>query len=411
MTAASANQASPLVHAIGGSLGSALALLLFYPLERARIELQSQASRQSKQQAHQLDDIANEKRLLESSVQVEVDLNGTSPSSEDLGVDAVSASSSWSPVHGEASRTPDMTTSIEEISPSWDMESSSTANSKEEPNDQIIAPAPVEQSSHLSLMKCLMQLHARGALYQGVTPVITTIFASQFVFFFIHAYIKNIMQQMPFFRGSGSNRPSASSKAILSLASSCVAGIGNVLMTNPLWVANISIITGEAKTGSLLKELLNIFRAKGLKHLWSGTGASILLVSNPVIQFFSYEQLKQARFSYLGHNMDTTERFVLPPLEAFVAGAMAKTIATVMTYPLQLTQTVLRLDNSAYSGIMDCLIKLYRRAGYKEWYTGMRAKLLQTVLTAAFTFLTYEQILGTVQLALVRSAGIPQTSL
>ena len=34
----------PLGHAIGGALGSALALLLFYPLERARIEMQADAA-------------------------------------------------------------------------------------------------------------------------------------------------------------------------------------------------------------------------------------------------------------------------------------------------------------------------------------------------------------------------------
>ena len=45
-TAASttAQSSAPIVHAIGGSIGSALALLLFYPIERARIEIQSQAS-------------------------------------------------------------------------------------------------------------------------------------------------------------------------------------------------------------------------------------------------------------------------------------------------------------------------------------------------------------------------------
>lgn len=97
-------------------------------------------------------------------------------------------------------------------------------------------------------------------------------------------------------------------------------------------------------------------------------------------------------------------------MEAFVVGAIAKTIATVVTYPLQLTQTVLRLENNGYKGITDCLIQLYRRAGYKEWYTGMRAKLLQTVLTAAFTFLTYEQILGAVQSAFLQTTGLSTVS-
>jgi hypothetical protein len=38
------NEATPIVHALGGSVGSALALLLFYPLERARTEMQSKAA-------------------------------------------------------------------------------------------------------------------------------------------------------------------------------------------------------------------------------------------------------------------------------------------------------------------------------------------------------------------------------
>jgi len=254
-----------------------------------------------------------------------------------------------------------------------------------------------------------MDLHSRGTLYQGVTPVMTTIFASQFVFFFLHAYIKGLLQKSSFFRGP--KKGWATSDAILSLISSCIAGIGNVLLTNPLWVANMAIVTGEAKSSSLIREVMCILRAKGYGHLWNGTAASILLVSNPVIQFFTYEQLKMSRLAYGMRDPTamgaTTTRTTLPPLEAFVAGAISKTIATVATYPLQLTQTILRLENHGYHGIVDCLIKLYRRAGYQEWYTGIKAKLLQTVLNASFTFLTYEQIVRAVQLALVRSTGLP----
>merc|ERR1711862_144138 len=104
-----------------------------------------------------------------------------------------------------------------------------------------------------------------------------------------------------------------------------------------------------------------------------------------------------------------------------------------MTYPLQLTQTILRIQeniniydddydknessgsesigttttpkrfaekssssSSPYQGTLDCLISLYRKNGLQGWFAGMRAKLLQTVMTAAFTFLTYEQILRSV---------------
>jgi len=124
------------------------------------------------------------------------------------------------------------------------------------------------------------------------------------------------------------------------------------------------------------------------------------LVSNPVIQFFCYEQFKKARLSK--HSQDGNS---LSPAEAFLTGALAKGIATVTTYPLQLTQSVLRLQRTSEDcqestkGTWDCLVRIYKRDGLEGLFSGMRAKLLQTVLTAAFTFLTYEQILRAVYAA------------
>ena len=39
--------------------------------------------------------------------------------------------------------------------------------------------------------------------------------------------------------------------------------------------------------------LYNISKYEGVKTLWSGTSASLLLVSNPAIQFMVYEALKR----------------------------------------------------------------------------------------------------------------------
>ena len=80
-------------------------------------------------------------------------------------------------------------------------------------------------------------------------------------------------------------------------------------------------------------------KERGLKHMWNGTPASLLLVSNPIIQFFCYEQLK---LLILGHRAAVTAQkkqgasafavasSVLPPLEAFVVGALAKAARPMM---------------------------------------------------------------------------------
>ena len=264
---------------------------------------------------------------------------------------------------------------------------------------------------------------------------------SQFIFFFLHAYAKQWLLRV-------SPTSTKSSSPWLSLLSSCLAGVGNVLLTNPLWVTNMAIISGSTETQNLFPELLRLWKTRGPAQLWKGTDASLLLVSNPIIQFVCYEQFKRIRLASKArhqsrNNTKTATATKITPAtasatvtlgaaEAFVIAALAKAIATVSTYPLQLTQTLLRLssnNNSSnrisssssssddtsdsnekeedtlqgqqqqYKGTMDCLIQLYKRndAGCAAWFTGMRAKLLQTVLTAAFTFLTYEQILGVVQ--------------
>ena len=49
-----------------------------------------------------------------------------------------------------------------------------------------------------------------------------------------------------------------------------------------------------------------------------------------------------------------------------------------------------------FSGTFNCMMQLYRQGGIKALYAGMDAKLVQTVLTSALTFLTYEQIVSLV---------------
>jgi adenine nucleotide transporter 17 len=311
--------------------------------------------------------------------------------------------------------------------PSSIIGSDGTAKSTKSKNSRSNNPA----NDQNSIIRCILELASRGDLYKGVAPIITTTFISQFIFFFMNAYIKRFI-----FHGSlGTTNKlfsSASSKAILSLTTSCLAGIGNVLLTNPLWVTNMAIVNRKTETQNLVRELIGLIRARGWKHLWDGTGASILLVSNPIIQFFCYEQFKQLRLDHLVQKSKlqptnlmggAAPKVELRVVETFLLAALAKAIATVLTYPLQLTQTLLRLGDGVddedhcdasqsaaivtkkqqlqkhprYKGSYDCLYQLYRTKGITSWFTGMRAKMIQTVLTAAFTFLTYEQVLSAVQ--------------
>lgn len=79
-----------------------------------------------------------------------------------------------------------------------------------------------------------------------------------------------------------------------------------------------------------------IISEEGVLSLWNGTAPSLMLVCNPTIQFVMYEALKRRFVRMLG----TQE---LGSLTLFLIGAVAKAVATVVTYPVQVLQSRLRV--------------------------------------------------------------------
>lgn len=147
--------------------------------------------------------------------------------------------------------------------------------------------------------------------------------------------------------------------------------------------------------------LVKVYQEEGLSALWSGSTASLLLVSNPTLQFVAYDKLK------LFLNKKEKE---FTSLEHFVLGALAKAFATLVTYPIQVAQSVMRTkggkgkhgavvdekksteEEVKYKNTLDCLIKLFQKEGIFGWFKGLDVKMIQTVLTAAFHFVAYEKI-------------------
>jgi len=127
-------------------------------------------------------------------------------------------------------------------------------------------------------------------------------------------------------------------------------------------------------------------RTEGAEGLWSGVGASLLLVTNPALQFMAYELIKRAMVPSGGSPSS---------LLVFLAGAAAKAFASTATYPLQLGQARQRLDGSR--GLLALLQQAVKEEGPSGLFRGLSAKLLQTVLTAALMFVCYENIVSFVR--------------
>jgi len=83
---------------------------------------------------------------------------------------------------------------------------------------------------------------------------------------------------------------------------------------------------------------------------------------------------------------------VLDAHEAFLVGAAAKFVSTVITYPLQVLQSKLRAGQFKNRTILEWMKQTLKLQGIRGFFRGIEAKLWQTVITSAFMFLFYEKI-------------------
>ncbi|XP_012265165.1 peroxisomal membrane protein PMP34 [Athalia rosae] len=243
-----------------------------------------------------------------------------------------------------------------------------------------------ESKNTLAIIRELIAKEGFLTLYRGIVPVLQSLCASNFVYFYT-------------FHGLKILRSSRHQSAGNDLLMASIAGVINVLTTTPLWVVNTRLKMKGIETHSeqsksefntLYEGIIHIWKTEGIQKLWAGTLPSLLLVSNPAIQFMTYEAIKRRIGKICGATAP-------PAIVFFLIGAVAKTVATTVTYPLQLAQTKLRHGHSYHNlspdaGTLQILIYILKKHGVAGLYRGMEAKLLQTVLTAALMFLAYEKI-------------------
>ena len=190
----------------------------------------------------------------------------------------------------------------------------------------------------------------------------------------------------------------------INLLIATIAGVINVMATTPLWVVGARLATQRKKaivskqkdaksdiesSGAPLKQasavadkvpykgvndtISRIYNEEGWMALWKGVGPSLILVSNPSIQFVTYEKVRA-----FAESRAIAQNRQLNALEFFCLGAIAKAVATVLTYPLQVAQSKLRVDKGkqaggaeakGYTGTLDVLnqiIAYVRGAGGAE---------------------------------------------
>eukprot|EP00656_Telonema_subtile_P013803 TRINITY_DN17017_c0_g1_i1.p1 TRINITY_DN17017_c0_g1~~TRINITY_DN17017_c0_g1_i1.p1 ORF type:complete len:316 (-),score=88.50 TRINITY_DN17017_c0_g1_i1:263-1210(-) len=255
----------------------------------------------------------------------------------------------------------------------------------------------------------ILQVEGLPALYNGLWSNVACLGTSNFVYF----YLYNGFRAAILAKKKQAGHPQLISAA-QNLIVSSIAGSLNVLLTNPLWVSAMRITSEQRRAqtqaakdtkppqfSGVWDAVLKIARDEGVSALWNGAVASLMLVSNPVLQFVVYEYIKKV-LTPIAQRRGVGIRAI----EFFLMAAFSKAVATVFTYPIQLAQSLLRNSDkrkqNQYEGTADCLSQTYQRDGLVGLFRGMEAKLWQTVLAAAFHFVAYEKLIQGITSLLLR---------
>jgi len=216
------------------------------------------------------------------------------------------------------------------------------------------------------------------ALYSGLRASLIGIAASNTVYYYWYSFLRELAISL-----AGKNELNT----LQSLAVSTSSGIINVVSTLPIWVINTRMVLDSKKT--LLEQLSIVARDEGFKGFYKGLVPSLILVSNPAVQYMVYERCKSIALRYKGSKK-------LSALDIFFLGAIAKLVAVLVTFPYLLVKSRLQAKGTEgvvkYAGFADAVTSILRQDGPLGFYKGIHSKIVQTVLGAAFMFWAKEKI-------------------
>lgn len=183
-----------------------------------------------------------------------------------------------------------------------------------------------------------------------------------------------------------------------------IAGCATQLFVTPLSVVQTRVMTAKKQPGAkhlgIFAMLLHIAATEGISSLFAGLIPSLVLTSNPAIQFVVFDRVKLfvqdllKRWQKSHQGMTIT----LPAAYSFIIGAFAKIVATVCTYPYIMAKVRLQYkssDNNApiYTGTINVIASILKEEGFFGLYTGLRAQMLKSVLGAALMFMGKEKLM------------------
>jgi len=220
-------------------------------------------------------------------------------------------------------------------------------------------------------------------LYSGINGALLGVASTNFAYFYWYSIVRSVYlstQKIPHLPNTA-----------VELSLGAVAGALAQLFTIP-----VAVVTTRQQTQPKGEKKGMIDTAKEVIHsedgwtgLWRGLKASLVLVVNPAITYGAYQRLKEVIFP---------DHVILKPWEAFLLGALSKSLATIATQPLIVAKVGLQSrppparQGKPFKSFIEVMEFIIEHEGPLALFKGIGPQIFKGLLVQGFLMMTKERM-------------------
>ncbi|KAM3835253.1 solute carrier family 25 member 36 isoform 1-T1 [Vipera latastei] len=239
--------------------------------------------------------------------------------------------------------------------------------------------------------KYMMILQNEGprSFFRGLGPNLVGVAPSRALYFATYSKSKEIM-----------NNVFEPDSTQVHMTSAGVAGFTAITVTNPIWLVKTRLQLDARNRGerrmNAFECVRKVYQSDGIKGFYRGMSASYAGISETVIHFVIYENIKQKILECnSASGMDKEDEPVKKAsdfVSMMAAAATSKTCATSIAYPHEVVRTRLREEGTKYRSFFQTLSLLLQEEGYSSFYRGLATHLIRQIPNTAIMMTTYEVV-------------------
>ncbi|KAI1355678.1 mitochondrial carrier [Xylaria sp. FL0043] len=253
---------------------------------------------------------------------------------------------------------------------------------KRNPGDAHNESEPHYTSTWDAITKMVAEDGVKG-LYTGINGALLGVASTNFAYFYWYSVVRELYfksKKMP-------TPPSTATELVLGAIAGAVAQV----FTIPVAVVTTRQQTqSKAERKGLMETAREIIDGEdGPTGLWRGLKASLVLVVNPAITYGAYERLKAILFPGKAR---------LTSGEAFLLGAMSKSLATIATQPLIVAKVGLQSkpppqrQGKHFKGFIEVMQFIIKHEGVLGLFKGIGPQILKGLLVQGILMMTKERL-------------------